>query len=57
MIACFNKKKDLYLILLVLTSMAKKKKGFISRLLDRLDSNLEKKSKECCCCKDKKKKC
>ena len=38
--------------------MTEKKKGFISKLLDKLDNNLEQKSKGCCCCKDKKnKKC
>jgi hypothetical protein len=38
--------------------MVKKKKGFISRLLDNLDKKLEKKSKKCCCCQESKdKKC
>jgi len=40
--------------------MVEKKKGFISRLLDKLDGNLEKKSneKKCCCCEESKdKKC
>jgi hypothetical protein len=32
--------------------MAEEKKGFVGRLLDKLDGKLEKKSKEkgCCCC-------
>jgi len=36
--------------------MVKKKKGFISRLLDSFDKQLEKKSKKktCGCCKDSK---
>ena len=40
--------------------MTKKKKGFFSKLIDKIDSKLEKKSKEkkCCCCEDSKdKKC
>lgn len=31
-----------------------KKKGFFSRLMQKLDSGLEKKSKRCCCCSEKK---
>lgn len=36
--------------------MAKKKKGFFSNLMDKLDRKMEKKAKEkkCCCCKDSK---
>jgi hypothetical protein len=37
--------------------MAKEKKGFFKRLFEKLDGDLEKKSKDCCCCKDKDKKC
>lgn len=34
--------------------MEKKKKGFISRIMDNLDKKLEKKSndKKCCCCQN-----
>ncbi len=37
-----------------MVKQVEKKKGFIGILLDKLDGNLEKKSKECCCCKDNK---
>ncbi len=36
--------------------MTEKKKGFFSRIFDRVDKNLEEKSKEekCCCCQGSK---
>jgi len=36
--------------------MDKKKKGFFSRAMEKLDSKLEKKAKakKCCCCTDSK---
>ena len=35
--------------------MEEKKRGFFSKLIDKLDKKLEAKSKEkkCCCCEDK----
>lgn len=35
--------------------MADEKKGFLGKLLDKFDKNLEKKAKEkkCCCCEGK----